>query len=176
MHKPLTEKFTRTMTSAQKLRFGSLSDQDSSILKRTVVFPKIYQPSDKVQTVSRWADLFQHRTHSHAIVETVSEEIPKEELAGKPFKILCSTSTVVFSSIKLDFQVRAVVPRGLHNPDNKCFLNSVLQCLLACHPLCNLLNQLKRGKITKTSFPYLSKLCVFDSSSPKYIFFQIQFI
>jgi len=45
----------------------------------------------------------------------------------------------------------AIVPRGLRNRDNKCFLNTVLQSLINCHPFCNFLSELDNDQI---SIPY----------------------
>eukprot|EP01130_Rhizamoeba_saxonica_P014057 TRINITY_DN6087_c0_g1_i1.p1 TRINITY_DN6087_c0_g1~~TRINITY_DN6087_c0_g1_i1.p1 ORF type:complete len:327 (+),score=46.51 TRINITY_DN6087_c0_g1_i1:193-1173(+) len=51
----------------------------------------------------------------------------------------------------------ALVPRGLHNKDTKCFLNSVLQSLVHCSPFYNFLEGIYHAKLPKQHYPYLRR-------------------
>ncbi|KAL3654718.1 hypothetical protein CASFOL_001453 [Castilleja foliolosa] len=50
---------------------------------------------------------------------------------------------------------RDILPRGLINPGNLCFLNATLQALLACSPFVQLLQRLRNLNIAKVHFPTL---------------------
>lgn len=51
---------------------------------------------------------------------------------------------------------RDILPRGLINSGNLCFLNATLQALLSCSPFVQLLKGLKNIKIPKVAYPTLA--------------------
>ncbi|XP_011042126.1 PREDICTED: ubiquitin carboxyl-terminal hydrolase 24 isoform X2 [Populus euphratica] len=70
--------------------------------------------------------------------------------------------------------VKSLLPRGLINTGNLCFLNATLQALLSCSPFVQLLQELRIRDIPKVGFPTLTAfaefVCDFDmptSSSMK---------
>lgn len=56
-----------------------------------------------------------------------------------------------------------ILPRGLINSGNLCFLNATLQALLSCAPFVQLLHDLKRRDIPKVSYPTLVAFTEFIS-------------
>nr|XP_043636118.1 ubiquitin carboxyl-terminal hydrolase 24 isoform X2 [Erigeron canadensis] len=57
-----------------------------------------------------------------------------------------------------------LLPRGLINSGNLCFLNATLQALLACSPFVNLLQKLRMHNIPKVGYPTLHAFVEFISS------------
>lgn len=66
---------------------------------------------------------------------------------------------------KIDNKITSLQPRGLINKSNYCYINSVLQALLACPPVYNLLIELskncKNDTETKKSIPIIENMCRF---------------
>lgn len=62
--------------------------------------------------------------------------------------------------------VKSLLPRGLINTGNLCFLNATLQALLSCSPFVQLLQELRIRDIPKVGFPTLTAfsefVCDFD--------------
>ncbi|EYU42964.1 hypothetical protein MIMGU_mgv1a004286mg [Erythranthe guttata] len=56
---------------------------------------------------------------------------------------------------------RDILPRGLVNSGNLCFLNATLQALLACSPFVQLLQRLKASNIPKVGYPTLAAFAEF---------------
>ncbi|XP_059651935.1 ubiquitin carboxyl-terminal hydrolase 24-like [Cornus florida] len=59
--------------------------------------------------------------------------------------------------------VRHLLPRGLINSGNLCFLNATLQALLSCSPFVQLLQELRIRKIPKAGCPTLAAFAEFVS-------------
>lgn len=69
---------------------------------------------------------------------------------------------------------KGLLPRGLINLGNLCFLNSTLQALLSCSPFVQLTLDLKNRNIPKTGFPalhacidFISEFCLPNDSNMK---------
>ncbi|KAK1294900.1 Ubiquitin carboxyl-terminal hydrolase 24 [Acorus calamus] len=58
---------------------------------------------------------------------------------------------------------KSLLPRGLINSGNLCFLNATLQALLSCSPFAQFLQDLRSRNIPKTSFPTLHAFVEFVS-------------
>ena len=56
-----------------------------------------------------------------------------------------------FEGFKVDPQIRSLQPRGLINRSNYCYINSILQALLACPPFYNLFHALGENVSIKDS-------------------------
>ncbi|KAK4424880.1 Ubiquitin carboxyl-terminal hydrolase 24 [Sesamum alatum] len=56
---------------------------------------------------------------------------------------------------------REILPRGLINPGNLCFLNATLQALLSCSPFVRLLQGLRNRNIPKVGYPTLAAFAEF---------------
>lgn len=54
------------------------------------------------------------------------------------------------SSCSIDSRIISLHPRGLINKSNYCYINSILQAVLACPPVYNLLNGLVESVSTAT--------------------------
>lgn len=63
--------------------------------------------------------------------------------------------------------VQDLLPRGLLNSGNLCFLNATLQALLACSPFVQLLQRIRTWKISKAVCPTLSAFAEFVASFDK---------
>ncbi|XP_059311688.1 ubiquitin carboxyl-terminal hydrolase 24-like [Lycium ferocissimum] len=59
--------------------------------------------------------------------------------------------------------VAGLLPRGLINSGNLCFLNATLQALLSCSPFVELLGRLRIHSISKVEYPILAALVGFLS-------------
>ncbi|KAF3437385.1 hypothetical protein FNV43_RR20138 [Rhamnella rubrinervis] len=58
---------------------------------------------------------------------------------------------------------RNLLPRGLENLGNLCFLNATLQALLSCSPFVQLLQELRARNIPKVGYPTLTAFAEFVS-------------
>ncbi|KAF5469789.1 hypothetical protein F2P56_010349 [Juglans regia] len=56
---------------------------------------------------------------------------------------------------------RNLLPRGLINPGNLCFLNATLQALLSCSPFVQFLQELRTRNIPKVGYPTLTAFAEF---------------
>lgn len=57
--------------------------------------------------------------------------------------------------------VKDLLPRGLVNSGNLCFLNSTVQALLACSPFVQLLQELRTRNVPKVGYPTLTAFAEF---------------
>ncbi|KAL5762599.1 hypothetical protein ACOSP7_018863 [Xanthoceras sorbifolium] len=57
--------------------------------------------------------------------------------------------------------VRDLLPRGLINSGNLCFLNATLQAILSCSPFVQLLNEIRNRNIPKVGYPTLTAFIEF---------------
>ncbi|KAL3829765.1 hypothetical protein ACJIZ3_018567 [Penstemon smallii] len=67
---------------------------------------------------------------------------------------------------KLDVPVKPsqeILPRGLINSGNLCFLNATLQALLSCSPFVQLLQELRSHNVSKAGYPTLGAFAEFIS-------------
>ncbi|KAL8542181.1 hypothetical protein ACS0TY_003152 [Phlomoides rotata] len=60
-----------------------------------------------------------------------------------------------------NFSAQDILPRGLINSGNLCFLNATLQALLPCSPFVQLLQGLKNHNIPKVGYPTLAAFAEF---------------
>uniref|UniRef100_A0A0E0QCA6 Ubiquitin carboxyl-terminal hydrolase n=2 Tax=Oryza TaxID=4527 RepID=A0A0E0QCA6_ORYRU len=81
---------------------------------------------------------------------------------------------LVTSLNKKDFRNKPLLPHGLKNTGNICFLNSSLQALLSCWPFVQLLQNLRNQNIPKAGYPtlnafieFISQFDVLDDSNVK---------
>ncbi|XP_057499687.1 ubiquitin carboxyl-terminal hydrolase 24-like [Actinidia eriantha] len=81
---------------------------------------------------------------------TISPIVPFEEVAKK-----ASDAPVI--------AVRDLLPRGLINSGNLCFINATLQALLSCSPFVHLLHGLRSRNIPKVGYPTLAAFAEFLS-------------
>ncbi|XP_009354416.2 ubiquitin carboxyl-terminal hydrolase 24 isoform X2 [Pyrus x bretschneideri] len=58
---------------------------------------------------------------------------------------------------------KSLLPRGLINSGNLCFLNATLQALLSCSPFVQLLQELRTLEVPKVGYPTLSAFAEFVS-------------
>ncbi|CAJ1934165.1 unnamed protein product [Sphenostylis stenocarpa] len=69
--------------------------------------------------------------------------------------------------------VKDILPRGLINSGNLCFLNATMQALLSCSPFVHLLQQLRTRNLPKVEYPTLTAfadfITQFDMPSTPYI-------
>ncbi|PSS09953.1 Ubiquitin carboxyl-terminal hydrolase, partial [Actinidia chinensis var. chinensis] len=81
---------------------------------------------------------------------TISPVVPFEDVAKK-----ASDAPVI--------AVRDLLPRGLINSGNLCFVNATLQALLSCSPFVHLLHGLRSSNIPKVGYPTLVAFAEFLS-------------
>ncbi|CAL9020299.1 unnamed protein product, partial [Prunus brigantina] len=67
----------------------------------------------------------------------------------------CLNGPVTYSTVLL--------PRGLINSGNLCFLNATLRALLSCSPFVQLLQELRTRKVPKVGYPTLGGFAEFVS-------------
>ncbi|KAL4592195.1 hypothetical protein LXL04_005182 [Taraxacum kok-saghyz] len=98
-------------------------------------------------------------------VSSVPEGIETEALVN-PFEaldLINTKNTPVVSSNGLHSPPKELLPRGLVNSGNLCFLNATLQALLACSPFVHLLQELRIRNIPKIGYPTLHAFVEFIS-------------
>jgi len=61
----------------------------------------------------------------------------------------------------------SLIPCGLVNSDNKCFMNVILQTLISSSPFLNLLTSFQKSKISNQNFPYTKKFVDFSMQYQK---------
>lgn len=71
----------------------------------------------------------------------------------KSIKDSCHKFAGFLLKYKTDFSDINVIPRGLHNPSNYCFINAILQTLIGCSPLYNLMKAISNN-VMNSSFNY----------------------
>jgi ubiquitin C-terminal hydrolase len=64
----------------------------------------------------------------------------------------------MIASLSLEARPAMFLPRGLHNSDRKCFLNTTIQTLISVPFFYNLLKKLARCKFTESQCPVLHRL------------------
>ncbi|XP_076915719.1 ubiquitin carboxyl-terminal hydrolase 24-like [Bidens hawaiensis] len=167
-----TEDETRAMQSSPKendalFMFGSL---DAATL-RSVGFNNIptetevtklaqtlkhVKRSNASETVNKNGNLNIHDSSSLHFSNGVKEHEHKD--AELPVTISAvnqgngTTNQVICSSIG---QHTELLPRGLVNSGNLCFLNATLQALLACSPFVHLLQELRTRNVPEIDYPTL---------------------
>ncbi|PWA59227.1 ubiquitin-specific protease 24 [Artemisia annua] len=79
------------------------------------------------------------------------------------FDLLDNKNSIVSASNGPRISTTELLPRGLVNSGNLCFLNATLQALLACSPFVHLLQELRTRNIPKIEFPTLQAFVEFIS-------------
>lgn len=79
------------------------------------------------------------------------------------FDLLDNKHSIVSASNGPRITTTELLPRGLVNSGNLCFLNATLQALLACSPFVHLLQELRTRNIPKIEFPTLHAFVEFIS-------------
>ncbi|KAM0951058.1 putative ubiquitinyl hydrolase 1 [Dioscorea sansibarensis] len=77
---------------------------------------------------------------------------------------LASVKDVSQTSSKQEKLPKILMPRGLINSGNLCFLNATLQALLSCSPFACLLQELRNRDIPKVDYPTLHAFVEFISN------------
>lgn len=148
IHTPTNTSFPPTAAKTNDPSF-LLNSQNGE--KTSVSFPVISQstPLSKDHQIST-SDL-RYPKRSHVEKSTASVILSKENSSTKPFKLL--------KSDKLDLPSRSsspsrspIIVSGLYNLGNSCYMNSVLQCMIATKELTNyLLNENYQKYVAKYS-------------------------
>ncbi|WVZ66949.1 hypothetical protein U9M48_016101 [Paspalum notatum var. saurae] len=107
--------------------------------------------------------------HGDAIISTQSRKSDKEKEItenGSPAvdtPIAAAAEETVTTSNKNASQNTPLLPHGLRNTGNICFLNATLQALLSCSPFVQLLQDLRNRNIPKVGYPTLNAFVEFIS-------------
>lgn len=97
---------------------------------------------------------------------TVSSTSPGNEAFVRSFEALdlIDTKNNIFNASNgLHTTATELLPRGLVNSGNLCFLNATLQALLACSPFVRLLQELRMRNIPEIGYPTLRAFADFIS-------------
>ncbi|KAF9622509.1 hypothetical protein IFM89_031913 [Coptis chinensis] len=95
-------------------------------------------------------------------VPTINHSLPSEIAANSSGVIDCKEDKQKALN-GLAGAVKNLLPRGLINSGNLCFLNSTLQALLSCSPFVQLLQELRIRNIPKIGYPTLYAFVEFIS-------------
>jgi len=163
----ITKQFTKPINNTNLEAEGTLQSQNQETTK---VIPtqetEIQHPDrDADQGAKSWASLFTPSLGSSGNNAAVSSDKPTARIT--PFSSVdpaedlqsnVSAEDLVLSKYLCEYNLQhiapAFLPRGLTNRSNWCFVNSILQALLACPPFYNLMKNLpvagglKSGKST----------------------------
>ncbi|XP_013781593.1 ubiquitin carboxyl-terminal hydrolase 10-like [Limulus polyphemus] len=140
-------------------------------------------PDSGIQQHRSWADLFKmmslgnSTSEKDAVTETeaaacttttrkVSEVCLKNHVSTD--LTACKIAKILIS-VRLNHAAQFLIPRGLVNRSNWCYVNAILQALLVCPPLYNLLKRLSRDGINRnnSSTPVIDSLtCFMNEFSP----------
>lgn len=99
-------------------------------------------------------------------VATLSSKPPENDILIGSSEIvgLASKPNLFNASNGLDAKVTTLLPRGLVNLGNLCFLNATLQALLSCSPFVELLQELRTRNIPQVGYPTLRAFVEFISN------------
>ncbi|XP_044760356.1 ubiquitin carboxyl-terminal hydrolase 10-like [Coccinella septempunctata] len=97
-----------------------------------------------------WTSLFKKEeptTNGELVTERSDEKFKSLDTVEKSRTIDPATHRLAefLSNFEIDGKSANLQPRGLINRSNYCYINSILQALLACPPLCNLLIGLSKN-------------------------------
>ncbi|XP_076373350.1 uncharacterized protein LOC143258250 [Tachypleus tridentatus] len=140
-------------------------------------------PDNGIQPHRSWADLFKMMSLGNSTSE--KDVINETEAAActtnarkvseVSIKNLVSTDLTackigkILMTVRLNHAAQFLIPRGLVNRSNWCYVNAILQALLVCPPLYNLLKRLPREGINRSnsSTPVIDSLtCFMNEFSP----------
>ncbi|KAG7030777.1 Ubiquitin carboxyl-terminal hydrolase 24, partial [Cucurbita argyrosperma subsp. argyrosperma] len=110
----------------------------------------ICESNGQNNSINQFSRLLIEDSQKNGSIDGLQEIVPKENFRR-------ASVVSVTSSTKL-------IPRGLINPGNLCFLNSTLQALLSCSPFVDLLRNLKNREIPKAGYPTLTVFVEFISA------------
>ncbi|XP_044760343.1 ubiquitin carboxyl-terminal hydrolase 10-like [Coccinella septempunctata] len=121
-----------------------------------------------------WTSLFKKEeptTNGELVTERSDEKFKSLDTAEKSRTIDPATHRLAefLSNFEIDGKSANLQPRGLINRSNYCYINSILQALLACPPLCNLLIGLSKN-LTENGHglpPIIKNMCKFINKFEK---------
>ena len=129
--------------------------------------------------VNSWASLFASKTSSQASTDTIQATKPMariqpftaaevmDSFESKNLNVADLELGKFLKSYALKHISAALLPRGLLNRSNWCFVNAILQALLACPPFYNMMKNLSAIinplKQTKSKTPMLDSIVEFVS-------------
>ncbi|CAH1995498.1 unnamed protein product [Acanthoscelides obtectus] len=153
--------------------------------------PEVFQNGMKTETVNSqpagksWASLFNDKAKMNAanqspvtsqsditINQSVRETYDKDA-TDCPFKRprtaefldpVCYRIAEFLTSHVVDGKAVSLQPRGLLNKSNYCYVNSILQALIACPPMYNMLNSLAQNvklNSKRKRTPFIDGMCRF---------------
>ncbi|KAJ0976138.1 hypothetical protein J5N97_018103 [Dioscorea zingiberensis] len=93
-----------------------------------------------------------------------SEKSASSNLPIDSSEVVNSVVDVLKISVHQEKLPRILMPRGLINSGNLCFLNATLQALLSCSPFVCLLQELRNRDIPKVGYPTLHAFVEFISN------------
>ncbi|XP_022988521.1 ubiquitin carboxyl-terminal hydrolase 24-like [Cucurbita maxima] len=115
-----------------------------------IVSSSVCESNGQNNSINQFSRLLIEDSQKNGSIDGLQEIVPKENFRK-------ASVVSVTSSTKL-------LPRGLINPGNLCFLNSTLQALLSCSPFVDLLRNLKNREIPKAGYPTLTAFVEFISA------------
>ncbi|XP_044760355.1 ubiquitin carboxyl-terminal hydrolase 10-like [Coccinella septempunctata] len=121
-----------------------------------------------------WTSLFKKEeptTNGELVTERSDEKFKSLDTVEKSRTIDPATHRLAefLSNFEIDGKSANLQPRGLINSSNYCYINSILQALLACPPLCNLLIGLSKN-LTENGHglpPIIKNMCKFINKFEK---------
>ncbi|XP_044760357.1 ubiquitin carboxyl-terminal hydrolase 10-like [Coccinella septempunctata] len=121
-----------------------------------------------------WTSLFKKEeptTNGELVTERSDEKVKSLDIVEKSRTIDPATHRLAefLSNFEIDGKSANLQPRGLINRSNYCYINSILQALLACPPLCNLLIGLSKN-LTENGHglpPIIKNMCKFINNFEK---------
>ncbi|XP_044760351.1 ubiquitin carboxyl-terminal hydrolase 10-like [Coccinella septempunctata] len=121
-----------------------------------------------------WTSLFKKEeptTNGELVTERSDEKVKSLDTVEKSRTIDPATHRLAefLSNFEIDGKSANLQPRGLINRSNYCYINSILQALLACPPLCNLLIGLSKN-LTENGHglpPIIKNMCKFINNFEK---------
>ncbi|XP_058199236.1 ubiquitin carboxyl-terminal hydrolase 24-like isoform X1 [Rhododendron vialii] len=117
------------------------------------------------ENVSNFSKEFSGEHHFGEIVTIPSNLIANEALvsSSEGVDLVNSRESILETSNGRTAAVRNLLPRGLVNMGNLCFLNATLQALLSCPPFVLLLQELRTRDIPMDEYPALRAFVEFIS-------------
>ncbi|XP_049874149.1 ubiquitin carboxyl-terminal hydrolase 10-B isoform X2 [Pectinophora gossypiella] len=147
------------------------ADKGSPVLRATTAAPTVsYSEKTSVNAVSNAAAPAAPKPAAPAPVAEVPPPPPKETtptvpVQPSPFSDDPNSYRMgeFLSKYQLDNRAVTLLPRGLTNRSNYCYVNAILQALIACPPFYNMLKalpyQTRRGKSSTPVIDSMVELC-----------------
>lgn len=128
--------------------------QPSKVVKKDITKEVVYKNGNvhDSNSPSFSNGLKEHKQKDEEPTESVVPGSLDQSIQVEAPKVKDTNDSIISPSVIPYTTATELLPRGLINSGNLCFLNATLQALLACSPFVNLLQELRTRKIPEVEY------------------------